>query len=58
MFAARGCPPDPQEIVKALNGAGIAADSALFEQIESLPGFFMNRYADNPEFDESFFTVV
>ncbi len=58
MFAARGCPPDPQEIVKALNGAGIAADSALFEQIDSLPGFFMNRYADNPEFDESFFTVV
>jgi hypothetical protein len=58
MFAARGCPPDPKEIVKALNGAGIAADSALFEQIESLPGFFMNRYADNPEFDESFFTVV
>jgi uncharacterized protein (DUF362 family) len=58
MFAARGCPPDPQEIVKALNGAGIAADSALFEQIENLPGFFMSRYADNPEFDESFFTVA
>ena len=57
MFAARGCPPDPQEIVKALNGAGIAADSALFEQIENLPGFFMSRYADNPEFDESFFSV-
>ena len=57
MFAARGCPPDPQEIIKALNGAGIAADSALFEQIESLPGFFMSRYADKPEFDESFFTV-
>lgn len=57
MFAARGCPPDPQEIVKALNGAGISADSALFEQIENLPGFFMSRYADNPEFDESFFTV-
>jgi uncharacterized protein (DUF362 family) len=57
MFAARGCPPDPKEIVKALNGAGIAADSALFEQVENLPGFFMSRYADNPEFDESFFTV-
>ncbi len=57
MFAARGCPPDPHDIVKALNGAGIAADSTLFEQIESLPGFFMSRYADNPEFDESFFSV-
>jgi uncharacterized protein (DUF362 family) len=57
MFAARGCPPDPKEIVDALKAAGIAADEALFDQVDSLPGFFMSRYDGNPEFDESFFRV-
>ncbi len=57
MFAARGCPPEPEDIVEALNKAGIAADSALFSQAEQLPGFFMSRYEGNPDFDESFFQV-
>lgn len=56
-YAAKGCPPDPKEIVEALNRAGIPADSALFDQIDTLPGYFMARYADNPDFDESFFQV-
>ena len=29
----------------------------LFANIETLPGFFMERYRDRPEFDESFFRV-
>ncbi len=58
MFAARGCPPDPKDIVGALNEAGIPADAALFEQIESLPGFFMSRYEGNPDFEESFFQIT
>ncbi len=57
VFAARGCPPDPKEIVEALNRAGIAASPVLFEQADSLPGFFMSRYEGKPEFDESFFRV-
>ncbi len=57
MFAARGCPPEPEDIVSALNEAGIAADSALFAQAEQLPGFFMSRYEGNPDFDQSFFQV-
>ena len=57
MFAARGCPPDPGEIVSALNGAGIEADAALFAQVNNLPGFFMSRYEGNPDFKESFFQV-
>ena len=52
-----GCPPDPGKIVTALNRAGVAADPGLFEQIDQLPGFFMARYADKPEFDETFFRV-
>lgn len=57
MFAAKGCPPDPEDIVSALNKAGVAADSALFSQVEQLPGFFMSRYEGNPVFKESFFQV-
>lgn len=57
MFAARGCPPDPDDIIKALHDAGIKVDPLLFSQIDTLPGFFMSRYEDNPDFDESFFQV-
>ncbi len=58
LFAAKGCPPDPNDIVDAFNQAGIAIDSTLFDQIDKLPEFFMNRYQDDPDFDESFFRVT
>lgn len=58
MIAVKGCPPAAKDIVKALHEAGIDADPALFEQIDALPGFFMARYEDKPEFDESFFCVA
>lgn len=57
MFAIKGCPPAPEDVVNALHEAGIEVDPALFAQIESLPGFFMARYQEKPEFDESFFRV-
>ena len=57
MITVKGCPPSPQSMLKALHQAGIEADPGLFENIEQLPGFFMNRYKDRPEFDESFFHV-
>ena len=57
MIAIKGCPPKPEDIVKALHQAGIQADPALFENIEQLPGFFMARYADKPEFEEFFFRI-
>ncbi len=55
MIAIKGCPPKPADIVKALHTAGIEADPGLFENIDQLPGFFMARYKDRPEFDEGFF---
>jgi uncharacterized protein (DUF362 family) len=55
MIAIKGCPPKPADIVKALHTAGIPADPGLFENIDQLPGFFMAKYADKPEFDEGFF---
>ena len=55
MIAIKGCPPKPAEIVKALHKAGIEADPGLFENIDQLPGFFMAKYQDKPEFEEAFF---
>ncbi len=57
MIAVKGCPPKPRDIVAALHQAGIQVNPALFENIESLPGFFMSRYQDKPEFDESLFRI-
>ncbi len=57
MIPVKGCPPDPKDVLKALRQAGIPVDEGLFNQIDQLPGFFMARYQDRPEFDESFFKV-
>ena len=57
LIAVKGCPPDPQEVVSALHEAGIQVEPSLFEQVESLPGYFMSRYEGKTEFDESFFRV-
>jgi uncharacterized protein (DUF362 family) len=56
-ISIKGCPPKPASVVKALHKAGIGVDPGLFENIELLPGFFMNRYTDKPEFDEAFFSI-
>ena len=58
MIAVKGCPPKPKEVLNALHQAGIDADPGLFEHIDRLPGLFMSRYADNPDFDEAFFRVA
>ena len=56
-IAVKGCPPKPEELVRALHKAGIEADPAMFENIDQLPGFYMSRYTGKPEFDESLFQV-
>ncbi len=57
VIPVKGCPPDPKDIVRALHQAGIDADPGLFDQVDMLPGFFMARYQDQPEFDEGFFQI-
>ncbi len=57
MIAIKGCPPTPMSIEKALNKAGIKVDPAFYKNIEQLPGYFLKRYEDKPEFDESFFRI-
>ncbi|MGD9080890.1 MAG: DUF362 domain-containing protein [Desulfobacterales bacterium] len=57
LIAVKGCPPSPNSMLKALRKAGIDADPGLFENMDQLSGFFLSRYKDRPEFDESFFRV-
>ena len=58
MIPVKGCPPDPDDMVAAFHKAGIQVDPGLYRGIDHLPGFFMERYKDRPEFDEGFFRVA
>ena len=57
MIAVKGCPPEPADMLKALQRAGIEADPHIFDNVQQLPGLFMARYEGRPEFDESFFNL-
>jgi uncharacterized protein (DUF362 family) len=57
MLAIKGCPPKWEQIVSALRQAGIEVDSNIFESIDALPGMYMKRYQDKPEFDSDLFKV-
>jgi uncharacterized protein (DUF362 family) len=57
MIAVKGCPPSTKQIVDAFHQAGIPLDPAIFENMDSLPGFFMKKYEGRPEFDEAFFRI-
>jgi len=58
MIAVKGCPPTPESILKAFHQAGIMLDEGMFDNMDQLPGFFMAKYKDRPEFDEAFFTIA
>jgi len=57
LIAVKGCPPNPDHVVKALQQAGIDVDPALFQNIDQMPAFFMGKYQGKPEFDARFFSV-
>jgi hypothetical protein len=57
LIQIKGCPPKPENIIKALHQAGIDVDPAILENIDTAPGYFMKKYEDRPEFDEAFFKV-
>jgi coenzyme F420-reducing hydrogenase gamma subunit len=57
MIAVKGCPPKPEAVYRALRKAGIDADRTIFENLDTIPGKFLKRYKDRPEFDESFFSI-
>ena len=57
MIAVKGCPPSPDAVVKAFHQAGINVDPAIFDNLDRMPGLYMKRYADKPEFEEKFFNI-
>ncbi|OPX38295.1 MAG: hypothetical protein B1H12_02820 [Desulfobacteraceae bacterium 4484_190.2] len=57
MIAVKGCPPSTKQVVDAFHQAGIFLNPTIFENMDNIPGFFMKKYKDRPEFDEAFFRV-
>ncbi|ADK85074.1 protein of unknown function DUF362 [Desulfarculus baarsii DSM 2075] len=57
MVAIKSCPPKPEQIVEALHSVGVNVDENIFKNANKMPGFFMNRYKDKPEFEEAHFQV-
>lgn len=57
LLAVKSCPPKTQQIVEVFQAAGVAVDPGLFEKMDHLPGFFMQRYANRPEFDPEHFCI-
>lgn len=57
MIAIKGCPPDLMDAYEAFNKAGIEVPRAVFENVDSGPGYFLARYKDKPEFSDSFYRI-
>lgn len=57
MIAIKGCPPKPEQIIKALHQAGIMADDKFFANLDRMPGMFMKRYQGKPEYDQGLFAI-
>ena len=54
----KGCPPDPGQAARALKGIGIDIDPSFFTNFEMEGAFFMKRFENKPEFDESYYTIT
>jgi hypothetical protein len=57
MIAVKRCPPRRNDIVKALSQAGIEVNPHIFDILDKSIVFLMEKYAGNPEFEESFFMI-
>jgi len=53
----KGCPPDPKQAALALRGIGINVDPSFLTDFEMAGGFFMERFKDKPEFDDSYYSI-
>ena len=42
---------------RGVDDISIGVDPAIFENLDMVPGKFLRRYKDRPEFDESFFEI-
>jgi uncharacterized protein (DUF362 family) len=51
------CPPAPDKIIEALNKSGIEIKPDILMNLDKFPAFFMKKYVNNPDFEESFFQI-
>ncbi len=56
-IAIKGCPPHPDSIIKALNQAGIEVSPIILELVDKSLIFLLQKYKNDPEFDESFYKI-
>jgi uncharacterized protein (DUF362 family) len=56
MIPIKGCPPTSDSVRKAFATAGIEL-SPLYGDLSSLLASLMSQYKDQPDFDESFFSI-
>jgi len=52
-----GCPPNKENFIRAYTTLGIALPDNPKEWMETVFGFFMGKYAEKPEFDETFYKI-
>jgi hypothetical protein len=53
----RGCPPSKKDIVEAYEQLGIELPDDFIERMEKMSETFNRKYANQPEFDESFYRI-
>jgi len=58
MIPVKGCPPAAEDMMAALRRSGIMVDEAVFANADRLPGRLLQRYRDDPAFDEALFQVA
>jgi len=51
------CPPNKEEFIQAYATLGIELPDDPLKWMTRVFGFLMRKYADKPEFDESFYTL-
>ncbi len=52
-----GCPPNKEDLIRAYKAVGIKLPDNPLEWMKTVPGFFMEKYAGKPEFDETFYKI-
>lgn len=51
------CPPDPKKIIEAFSQSGVEINPDILMNLDKFPAAFMKKYANKPEFDESFYQI-
>lgn len=56
-FPVRGCPPKVEDIISAIEKAGIPIEGEMLRNFETAPAMHLRRYTGKPGFDETFHRI-